>query len=52
MEGKTLENVSRVTKKEKNNNLLFKIYEKRPFNFHLKVRRPDTPLMERKKEKK
>jgi hypothetical protein len=38
--------------KGKNNDLRFKIYEKRLFNIHLKVKRPDTPLVEGKKEKK
>jgi hypothetical protein len=28
------------------------MYEKGPFNIHLKVRRPATPLVERKKERK
>jgi predicted Ser/Thr protein kinase len=40
MEGKTLENVSREIEKGKND-LRFKIYEKGPFNIHLKVKRPD-----------
>jgi hypothetical protein len=39
-------------KKGKNIDLRFKIYEKWPFSIHLKVRRPVTPLVERKKEKK
>jgi hypothetical protein len=51
MEGKTLKNVSRVTKKGKNY-LRFKIYEKRPFNIHLKVKMPETPLVEGKGENK
>jgi hypothetical protein len=33
-------------------NLRFKTYEKGPFNIHLKVRRPDTPLVEGKTGKK
>jgi hypothetical protein len=32
--------------------LCFKIYEKGSFSVHLKVKRPDTPLVEGKKEKK
>jgi hypothetical protein len=32
-------------------NLGFKTYEKGPFNVHLKVRRPDTSLVQGKKEK-
>jgi hypothetical protein len=28
------------------------MYEKGPFNIHLKVKRPDTPLVEGKKKKK
>jgi hypothetical protein len=39
-------------KKGKYNDLHLKIYEKRPFNIHLKVKRPDIPLVEGKKEKK
>jgi hypothetical protein len=37
---------------EKFSDLCFKIYEKGPFSIHLKVKRPDTPLVEGKKEKK
>jgi hypothetical protein len=33
-------------------NLRFKMYEKEPFNIHLKVRRPDTPLVQGRTEKK
>jgi hypothetical protein len=32
--------------------LRFKMYEKWPFNIHLKIKRPDTPLVEGRKEKK
>jgi hypothetical protein len=32
--------------------LHFKMYEKGPCNIHLKVKRPDTPLVEGRKEKK
>jgi hypothetical protein len=39
-------------KKGKFNDLHFKIYEKVPFNIYLKVTRPDTPLVERKKKGK
>jgi hypothetical protein len=52
MKGRTLENVSRVTKKENNNELSFKTYDKWLFIIHLKVKRPDTPLVEGRKEKK
>jgi hypothetical protein len=52
MEGKTWEKVSRATKKGKNNDLRFKIYEKGSFKIHIKVKMPVTPLMEGKKEKK
>jgi hypothetical protein len=48
MEGKTLENVSRVTNRKKNNDLHFKIYEKGPFSIHLKVKGLDTTLVEGK----
>jgi hypothetical protein len=33
------------------NYLRFKMYEKEPFNMHLKVKRPDAPLVEGKNEK-
>jgi hypothetical protein len=39
-------------KKGKNNYLRFKIYEKGPFKIHIKVKRPDTSLVEVKKKKK
>jgi hypothetical protein len=39
-------------KKGKFKDLRFNIYEKGPFNIHLKVKRPDIPLVEGKKEKK
>jgi hypothetical protein len=45
MVGKTLENVSKVARKETNNDLRFKIYEKGSFNIHLKDMRPDSPLV-------
>jgi hypothetical protein len=32
------------------NDLRFNMYEKGPFNNHLKVKRPDTPTVERKKK--
>jgi hypothetical protein len=56
IEGKTWEKVSTEKKKEeeeekKKNDLSFKIYEKGPFNIHLKVKMPDTPLVKGKKEK-
>jgi hypothetical protein len=38
-------------KKGKNNDLCFNFYEKGPFNIHLKVKRPNTPLVVRKREK-
>jgi hypothetical protein len=34
------------------NDLRFKMYGKGPFNIHLKVKSPDNPLVEGKKEKK
>jgi hypothetical protein len=36
---------------EKNNDLSFKIHEKKPFSFHLKVKRPLTQLVVGKKGK-
>jgi hypothetical protein len=39
-------------KKGKNNDVHFKIYKRGPFNIHLKVRRPNTLLVEGKQEKK
>jgi hypothetical protein len=35
-----------------NNGLRFQIYEKASFNIHLKVKKPDIPLGERRKGKK
>jgi hypothetical protein len=52
MERKIWEKVSRATEMEKYNVLRFKMYEKGPFNIHLKVNRPDTPLVEGRKERK
>jgi hypothetical protein len=51
MERKTWE-MSRATEMEKFNDLRLKIYKNGPFNIHLKVKRPDTPLVEGNKEKK
>jgi hypothetical protein len=51
MEGKKLEKVSRVTKKEKMITYVSKSIIKRPLNIHLKVKRPDTPLVDRKKKR-
>jgi hypothetical protein len=48
IEGKAWEKVSRKgerEKKEKYNDLRFKIYENGPFKIHLKVKKPDTPLV-------
>jgi hypothetical protein len=50
MEGKIWDKVSNATRQ--NNELRFKIYKRGRFNIHLKVMRPNTPLMKGKKEKK
>jgi hypothetical protein len=52
MEGKDLGESFTSNKKEKYNELCFKIYEKAPVNIHLKVKRPDTTLVEAKKGNK
>jgi hypothetical protein len=52
IEGKTWENVSRAIKKEKYNDLRFKICEKEPFDIHLRVKRHDTPINGRKERKR
>jgi hypothetical protein len=54
MEGKTREKVSRGRGRKKENivTYILKFTKKRPFNINLKVKRPDTPLVEGKKEKK
>jgi hypothetical protein len=38
-------------KKGQYNDLRFKTYEKGPFSIHLKVKRPDTPLVEGKRKR-
>jgi hypothetical protein len=53
MESKTWEKVSRATKKGGGGRIyVLKIYEKGPFKIDIKAKRPDTPLVEGKKEKK
>jgi hypothetical protein len=51
IEGKIWQKPSKTSKKENQyNDLRLRIYEKGPFNINLKIKRPDTPLVEGKKE--